>query len=89
MSMSLDVIGFVPPDEKWLVMKQVYDACKKAGIDRPKEVDAFFNDEAPDDNGVKIELPVTEWHEDMCEGYELDISAIPKHVTKIRFYASY
>ena len=38
MSMSTNVIGFAPPDDKWLKMKEVYDSCIIAGVNVPREV---------------------------------------------------
>lgn len=32
MSMSLNVMGFKPPDEKWKQMKAAYEACCAAGV---------------------------------------------------------
>lgn len=93
MSTSFHVVGFVPPDAKWKKMKEVHDACRKARIDVPKEVCEFFNDEEPDDAGVEIDLMEHECcsdaGEDMVDGYEIDLTKLPKDVTKIRFTISY
>lgn len=80
-------IGFVPPDETWLKMKAVYDACTRAGVAVPKDVEEFFGYKVPDDAGVQIELPLTEWSEfEIGSGFELEVSKIPQHVKVIRFY---
>jgi hypothetical protein len=91
MSMSTHIIGFIPADDKWIQMKRVFDSCEEAGIEIPREVSRFFNDEKPDPNGVEIELKATEWeNREYCyNGYELKVSDIPKDVTIIRFYNSY
>lgn len=89
MSMSTHVIGFKPPDAKWKKMKEVWDACEKAGIDPPKEVSEFFNYENPDENGVEVELDAAEWGDDGRQGYEIEVSKLPKGVTIIRFYNSW
>jgi len=94
MGMSTHIQGIVPPDDKWKKMKEAYDACNKAGIDIPEEIEAFFNYEIPDDKGVIIEV---ENHEavqkcsphEMAEGYEVEIAKLPKNVKFIRFYNSY
>jgi hypothetical protein len=88
-SPALYVKGFKPPDEKWKEMKQVYDACRKAKIDPPKEVEKFFNYETPDNRGVEVEIKTTEWGEEMREGFEIKMEDIPKDVKVLRFYASY
>ena len=86
MSMSKHVIGFVPPDDDWKKMKAIYDACEKAGIEPPDEVNEFFDNEKPDASGQKIEIPHEEWHGDISEGFEIKVSEIPKQVKVIRFY---
>jgi hypothetical protein len=85
----LYVKGFKPPDEKWKEMKQVYDACRKAKIDPPKEVEKFFNYEEPDDNGMEVNLPTKGWDKPGYDGFELKVEDIPKDVKVLRFLASY
>jgi hypothetical protein len=92
MSMSTHVVGFRPPDKKWKAMKKLWDACSEAGVDPPKEVEEFFNYKPPDEAGVEVELPETclkEYEADMTEGYEIDVTKLPKDVTVIRFYNSW
>lgn len=89
MSVSLVVIGFVPPDEKWKEMKAVFDACEKAKIAIPEEVEEFFNYEAPDERGIEKEILKTEWKNEYAQGYEIELSKIPKNVKFIRAYLSY
>jgi hypothetical protein len=45
MSMSMHVIGFVPPDGTWAQMKAIWDACQAAGVSLPDEVEDFFGGE--------------------------------------------
>jgi len=89
MSMSTHIIGFVPPDEKWKKMKAIWDACEVAGIEAPREVWKFFNDQEPDERGVEVSVPHKEWGEDMRQGIEINVDEIPKHVKTIRFYNSW
>jgi hypothetical protein len=90
MSMSTRVAGFAPPDEKWLNMKTVWDACNQAGVPVPSQVTEFFNFKDPDVGGVEIELPVHEWRGGFeGSGYELDIADIPPQVKTIRFWNSF
>lgn len=91
MSMSTHVVAFRPADEKWKQMKTVYDACRKAGVPTPEEVDDFFNGETPDENGVEvnIEQAKQEWRDYSREGFEIDISKLPKDIKIIRFYNSW
>ena len=85
--------GFKPPDEKWHKMKAVRDACLKAKINTPKEVDDFFDGKTPDEKGVEVDLKslpcCKKWNVDYAEGYEIDVSKLPKDVTIIRAYTSY
>ena len=97
MSMSTYVHGFIPPDAKFQKMLKAYQACKNAGVDIPVIVDNFFNGEPPDPAGVKITLSdnnkfrgaVSEYHDEMQEGYEVDITKLPKDIKIIRFVNSY
>ena len=90
MSMSTSVSGFVPPDEKFNAMYAVYQSCEKAGVPIPVEVSKFFNGEKPDINGVIIHLThgspaVKEWHNDYAQGYEVDLTKLPKDIKILRF----
>jgi len=99
MSMSSYVEAIRPPDAKWSAMKAVWDACKAAGTTVPAEVDGFFNGEPPDATGVVVKhvsgcsskLPewVTAVRRDMEDGFEVDITKLPKDVTVLRFTNSY
>jgi hypothetical protein len=91
--MSTFVYGFRPPDESWQKMKKVFDACKAADFPVPDKVYAFFGGESPDDSGVRIDLEntpaVTEYSRDMEQGYQIDLSKLPKDLKYIRFINCY
>jgi hypothetical protein len=96
MGMSTHVVGFRPPDEKWKAMAAVWDSCKAAGIEPPREVSEFFDWREPDSNGVEIKETaltkagaVREWHDDCRSGYEIDVSKLPPDVTVVRVYNSW
>lgn len=93
MGMSTWVCGFRAPDERWRTMKNVWEACESAGIDRPKEVEDFFDGEPPDDSGVKVNikntLAVREYTDDSSQGYEIFLDKLPKGLTSIRFVNSW
>jgi len=91
MSMSTNVIGFRPPDEEWLKMKAVYDACEKAGVEIPDGVCSFFNYERPDRKGVKVDINdiLEKYQDDSSSGYEIDLSKLPKGLKILRFYNSW
>lgn len=96
MGISMHVVGFKPPDEKWKKMKAVYDACCEADTVTPPEVAQFFNYDPPDESGVRISEKdlrnagaVEDWDDDTREGFEINLDKIPKDVKVIRFYCSY
>lgn len=91
MSMSTHIKGFRPPNEKWRKMKAVWDACSKAGTSIPVDVLNFFNGESPDERGqdVNIKEAISDYTDDMKDGYEIDITKLPEDVTIIRVYNSY
>ena len=87
--MSAHVIGFAPPDDEWRRMKAVWDACINANVPVPDYVAKFFDWQEPDERGVEVEIPATEWEDDLRDGYEIEVSKIPPQVKFIRFYNSY
>lgn len=94
MSMSTYVYGFRPPDQRWKKMKAIYDSCMEEGIDVPDAVDEFFEDDIPDDSGVKVWLSnksdcCTEYSNDGESGYEIDLNKLPKDIKIIRFVNSW
>lgn len=94
MSMSTFVFGFHPPDETWRQMKEIWDACKKAGVEPPDRVLEFFDFEEPDDAGVQVNLTerpmaVRKFQNDHQEGYDVDLQELPPDVTVVRFVNSW
>lgn len=93
MSMHTCVVGFKPPDETWHKMKAVYDACTKAGVSLPTPVEKYFEGNDPDPAGVEVSLKNSpackEYRSVMREGYEVDLTKLPKDVKIIRFVNSY
>lgn len=95
MSMSTRIIGFKPPDDIFRKMKVIWDSCKEADIEVPKEVEKYFEGETPDDAGVQVNLDprnckcTKEYSEDMASGYEVDITKLPKDIKIIRFVNSW
>lgn len=97
MSMSTRVVAFKPPGEKWQQMKAVWDACATAGIEALRQVEEYFNEEPPDPAGVEIDRgeliqcgALRDWNDGPhANGYEVDVTRLPKDVTVIRFYNSW
>lgn len=92
MSMGTHVEGFIPPDAKFQKMLRAYRACEEAGIPIPPDVWKFFNEESPDEAGVRIDLSydkkykdaVYEFQNDACQGYEIQLDKLPKDIKVIR-----
>ena len=94
MSMSTYVYGLKPPDEKWKSMKAIYDSCLAAGVDAPKEVEEFFEYDCPDEKGVRAGIShvhkcCSDYANDGEQGYEIDVSLLPKDIKIIRFVNSW
>jgi hypothetical protein len=96
MGMSTHIVGIKPPDETWIKMKNVYDACKAAGLSIPMEVENYFEDEKPDPRGVVIWLDnirnpaVTTWDDgSSAQGVEVDLTKLPKDIKILRFFNSW
>jgi type IV secretory pathway TraG/TraD family ATPase VirD4 len=91
MGMSTHVVGIKPADEKFNQMRSLWEACEKARVTIPLEVVEFFGGETPDEAGVIVDLEnaVQPWRDDSADGYEVDITKLPKDVKIIRFYNSW
>ena len=91
MSMNLYVVGFRPADAKWNQMKTIWEECTAAGIEIPKAVSSFFEDQPPGDKpgaNVKIKEAVKVWSNDYAEGFEIDLDKLPTDVKILRVYLS-
>lgn len=90
--MTMSLMGFRPPDEKWLAHKKVWDACHEAGVPIPPETRAFFEGSEPDPAGIVVDLYshpcCSGWVSDYADGVEIDVSKLPPQLTKIRIYES-
>lgn len=51
--MSSHVEGFVPADQNWNDKLAVWNACKKAKVEIPKEIYDFFDGEDPNNKAGK------------------------------------
>ena len=80
-------------DPEFLLMKQAYESCKAANVEVPDRVWDYFGREDPHKRGIAVELEhhecCSDYNAEMEDGYEIDISKLPKGVTTIRFYMSY
>lgn len=93
MSMTMNIVGFKPPDERWKEMKRVWDSCMMAGVNMPEKVSDFFEGVILDNSGVRVELEehvcCKKYSEMGQSGYEIDVTKLPKDIKIVRFYNSY
>ena len=92
MESVMHIDGVRTCDDKWKEMQLVYDACLKAGITVPKQVQEFFGYEKPDELGVLIRLDsdkaVEEWGNSYAGGYQIDLTKLQKGFRYLRIYFS-
>ena len=87
----MHIKGIREPDQEFMDMKAVYEACKKAGISVPDRVQEFFDWQDPSPLGIVSDLDLSDAvqaYDDGKgrEGFDVDISRLPKNITHIRFY---
>jgi len=94
--MSGHLIGFRVPDENFENQKQVFIACVKARVSVPSETLKYFDNIEPYehnihliDSALTVKIPHHEYHADMEDGLEINVSEIPSGVQRIRFWNSY
>lgn len=91
MSMSAHIVGIMPPTEAYTNKVKAWHACKVAGVEIPIELRCFFNHTEPDPAGmmVDIKMATLDYKGQDAEGYDVDITKLPKGVQIIRFYNSW
>lgn len=86
--LHVHITGLREPDEQWLKMRAILDACKAASVDTPLVVQNFFVDAGSDGPVVDLQPLATDWKNGSATGLELDLAKLPAGVTKLRFYLS-
>jgi hypothetical protein len=102
MGMSSRIQGIREPDEKFKKFIKIIKSLEDAGLsweDAPEEIQKFFDYDEPNHEGILIEMgstygrilheSVTLHKEEMEDGFVVDISKLPKNITKIRFVNNY
>lgn len=98
MGMSTHIRGFIPDtDPEYQKHKKVLLVCDEADVELPRETAEYFGSKYPDPEILEEKLEVElvegqhyeEYRAEMSEGFEVDLTKLPKGVTKIRFYNSY
>ena len=96
--MSTHIQGFIPDtDAAYQKHKKVLLVCAEAGVSLPKETTDYFGSEFPSEYLLEEKLSVdlkegvhyAVYHDDYSAGFDVDLSKLPKGVTKLRFYNSY
>ena len=93
MGMSTRVKGLREKDDTYEKMESILLSCKELKIKVPNEVYEYFElTEGYCSNGIITSLPigsVEHYTEDTDEVWEVNLSLIPKDITKLRFVNSY
>lgn len=93
--MSTHIRAFIPDtDPEFQKHKEILLLCNQHNVTLPKETALYFGDDSPNeyllDEKLEVELAegidYIEYREDSIEGYEVDLTRLPKGVTKLRFY---
>jgi hypothetical protein len=97
MSVSTYLQAFRDLDGKFKKMMEAKKYCDKNNLSYPKEIKEYFgelldqNDKDIEDEMAEIDIEnvIEEYKEEMSEGFEIELSKLPKEVKKIRFINSY
>ena len=90
MSVDVYMVGLKEPTEEYLDKLKAYRACDNAGVEAPEELYSFFDGDSPwalREDGMECEICEAVEGEVMYDdGAVIDLSKLPKGVTKIRVY---
>lgn len=96
MGMSTHIEGFMPDtDPEFQKYKSVALFCMENKVSLPAEVSNYFNVRHEPDTWMfdeKLSIALEEgvhyenWHDESSRGFEVDLTKLPKGVTKLRFY---
>lgn len=93
MGADLFVQGFAQPNKEFKQMLEAFNACKRAGVEPPKEVWDFFNWENPSPHGIPVEKDsltgITEKCVDGTHSYIVEIDKLPPEIETIEIGISY
>ncbi len=96
MSMSTKITGVRDLDKEFKKMMKVKLACEEAEIDYPENIYKYFinPDESEESLREKMEFvsikeAICVKNKDMIDGWQVDLSKLPKDVKAIRFENSY
>jgi len=95
MGMSTHIQAFIPDtDAEFQKHKKILLMCSENDVSLPKETAEYFGSDSADeyllDEKLEIELKedvhYKNWFDESSQGFEVDLTKLPKGVTKLRFY---
>lgn len=96
MGMSTHIKAFIPDtDPEYLRHKKVLDVCREQNVYLPAQTAEYFGGSTipywgMEDEKLEVKLKedvhYTHYSEDSIDGFEVDLTKLPKGVTKLRFY---
>lgn len=95
MGMSTHIEAFMPDtDADFQKHKKILQMCLENEVSLPKETALYFGQEEPEEYLLDEKLSVSlkenvhykDWSDESSQGYEVDLSKLPKGITKLRFY---
>lgn len=96
--MSTHIMAFMPDtDADFKKHKKILLACMEAEVSLPKETAEYFGEEDAEeyllDEKLSVELKegvhYKDWSDESSQGFEVDLSKLPKWITKLRFCNSW
>lgn len=98
MGMSTHIQGFIPDtDTDFKKHKKILLFCMEENVSLPKETAEYFGSDDAEEYLIEEKLEIKleegvhykEWMEDSSKGFEVDLTRLPKGVTKLRFFNTY
>jgi len=87
MSRSYSVQAISEPDDKHAAMLLAFDACKKANVSLPPEIERYFENGVCRD-GKPVPVKFSETHDQYTTWYSVEIGSLPSSAKIIRFGVS-
>lgn len=93
MGMSTHILFLRERDQEFLEKKAVLEACWKAEVSIPEEIQEYFQDNYADpESALEIEVQDTDQYRfsaNASDGYCIDVQDLPPGTRYIRFYNSW
>lgn len=100
MGMNMYAYAVKPADEEYQKKATAYRALEAAGLNIPRELEAFFDWNGPDPTGTTVRLGegppaksdhecCERFHDDGRDGFQIDITKLPEGTRYVRVYCSW